>query len=73
MKFNIQLLDVVILARDLPAMGLFRGNIGTVVEQLAPGIFEVEFSDENGRPYAIVALPTEDIEVLPQHRPPRTQ
>ena len=37
-------------------MKLITGQVGTVVEVLAPGVFEVEFSDNEGRTYAIVAL-----------------
>jgi len=29
---------------------------GTVVEELAPAVFEVEFSDNQGRTYAMLAL-----------------
>jgi Domain of unknown function (DUF4926) len=36
--------------------GLCRGQVGTVVESLAPGVFEVEFSDNAGRAYASLAL-----------------
>src|SRR4051812_46361829 len=46
----IQLLDVA-LTEDLPERGLRRGQVGTVVEDLAPGVFEVEFSDNQGRTY----------------------
>ena len=53
----IQLLDVVALTEDLPDRGLFRGQVGTVVELLAPGVFEVEFSDDEGRTYATLAVP----------------
>lgn len=52
----IDILDVVALTEDLPARGLYRGQVGTVVEALAPGVFEVEFSDEEGRAYASLAL-----------------
>lgn len=48
--------DVVALARDLLDSGLIRGQVGTVVEVLAPGVFEVEFSDDNGRCYAELAI-----------------
>ncbi len=34
-----------------------RGQVGTVVENLAPGIYEVEFSDDGGKTYALVAVP----------------
>ena len=45
----IQLLDVVALTADLPERGLYRGQVGTVVEALEPGVFEVEFCDNDGR------------------------
>jgi hypothetical protein len=52
----IKLLDVVALTEDLPAEGLQRGEAGTVVEKWADGIFEVEFSDNNGKAYAFAAI-----------------
>lgn len=54
---EIKLLDVVALTEDLPAESLPRGSVGTVVEQWAEGVFEVEFSDNSGVPYAFVAVP----------------
>jgi hypothetical protein len=60
----IRLLDVVALTEDLPPRGLHRGQVGTVVEELAPGVFEVEFSDQQGRTYATVALRAEQLLVL---------
>ena len=53
---EIKLLDVVALTEDLPAEGLRRGEVGTVVEQWADGVFEVEFSDDSGKAYAFAAL-----------------
>lgn len=61
---SIQLLDVVALTEDLPARGLRRGQVGTVVETLAPGVFEVEFSDDEGRTYAQLPLRTDQLLVL---------
>lgn len=55
---------VVALLEDLPAQHLRRGQVGTVVESLAPGVFEVEFSDNQGRTYATPALSTEQLIVL---------
>jgi hypothetical protein len=52
----IRLLDVVALIDDLPDGRLLRGQVGTVVEELAPGVFEVEFADDEGRTYAQLAL-----------------
>jgi hypothetical protein len=53
---TIKLLDTVALAEDLPERKLRRGEIGTVVEILAPDVFEVEFSDDKGQTYAEFAL-----------------
>jgi len=38
-----KLLDVVAVPEDKPASGLVAGQVGTVVEVLASGVFEVEF------------------------------
>jgi hypothetical protein len=51
-----KLLDVVALMVDLPERNLGRGFVGTIVEELEPEVFEVEFSDEDGRTYATAAL-----------------
>ena len=44
-----KLLDVVALTEDLPRQRLRRGQVGTIVEELAPGVFEVELCDDQGR------------------------
>jgi len=64
MKDGVDNLDVVALTEDLPERGLFRGQVGTIVEGLEPGVFEVEFSDDEGRAYASVALKAEQLLVL---------
>ncbi len=51
----IKLLDVVALTDDLPDRGMRRGQVGTVVEQLEPDVFEVEFADDRGKAYATFA------------------
>ena len=61
---EIQLLDVVALTQDLPERDLWRGQVGTVVESLAPGVFEVEFSDNEGRTYATLSLRAEQLMAL---------
>ncbi|MGD0010457.1 MAG: DUF4926 domain-containing protein [Terriglobia bacterium] len=55
---------VVALLEDLPSRSLQRGQVGTVVETLAPGVFEIEFSDNEGRAYATCALQTNQLMVL---------
>ena len=67
MNGAINLLDVVALAEDLPDRGLLRGQVGTVVEQLAPEVFEVEFSDDQGRAYATAALRAGQLIILHYH------
>ena len=64
MSRDIQLLDVVALTKALPDHGLQQGQVGTVVEFLAPGIFEVEFSDDEGRAHATLALRRDQLLVL---------
>jgi hypothetical protein len=64
MSAEIGLLDVVALTGDLPGEGLTRGQVGTVVENLGPGIFEVEFTDDQGRAYAELAVREDQLMVL---------
>jgi hypothetical protein len=47
------LLDVVALLEELPARRLARGQVGTIVEQLDDKTLLVEFSDDQGRAYAV--------------------
>ncbi len=63
-----KLLDVVALLEDLPSLGLDRGQVGTIVEEYEPGVFEVEFSDPTGRAYAIETLKAPQLMVL-HHQP----
>jgi hypothetical protein len=57
-------LDVVALLADLPAQGLVRGQVGTVVELLDDRSALVEFSDDDGRAYAVVPCAYADLLVL---------
>ena len=61
---NIKPLAVVALLKDQPERGLRRGQVGTVVEPLAPGVFEVEFCDNEGRTYASLALRSDQLMIL---------
>ncbi len=56
MNPSLDLLEVVALTEDLPEAGLFAGQVGTVVEKLADGVFEIEFCDDQGRTYAELAV-----------------
>jgi len=61
---EIKLLDVIALLEDLPQEKLRRGEVGTVVEMLAPAVYEVEFSDDEGRTYAMLPLRRDQIMLL---------
>lgn len=56
-----KLLDTVALTHDMPAAGLRRGDLGAIVEVLAPDAMEVEFVAGSGRTQALVTLHAEDI------------
>lgn len=64
MKQSVELLDTIALAEDLPERSLEKGEVGTVVELLAPDVFEVEFSDDDGQTYAEFALRKDQLIVL---------
>jgi len=65
---EIELLSVVALLEDVPQKGLLRGQVGTVVESLGPGVYEVEFSDDSGQTYASLALRWDQLMRL-HHKP----
>jgi hypothetical protein len=65
---DIEMLSVVALLEDVPEKGLVRGQVGTVVESWAPGVYEVEFCDVDGKTYAMVALKAEQLMRL-HHEP----
>ncbi len=58
---GIEMHSVVALLEDLPEHGLVRGQVGTVVESWAPGVYEVEFADESGKAFAMAALKPEQM------------
>lgn len=64
MTQDIRVLDVVALTEDIADRGLLRGQVGTVVESLGPGVFEIEFVDNDGRTYAMLPLKTSQLLVL---------
>ena len=54
---KLNLFDIVALKNDLPQHFLQSGQVGTIVEILAPEVYEIEFSDDDGQTYATQALP----------------
>jgi hypothetical protein len=61
---SVKLLDIVALLDDKPAEGLVAGQVGTIVDILASGVFEVEFLDSNGRTVALSELKRAELLVL---------
>ena len=61
---DVQVLDVVALTEDMPRHKLLRGQVGTVVEILATGAFEVEFGAQPGRNRVVLALRGHQVSVL---------
>jgi Domain of unknown function (DUF4926) len=59
-----RILDVVALLADFPAHGLVRGHVGTIVELLDDETVLVEFSDLEGRAYAIAPCRRSDLLLL---------
>jgi hypothetical protein len=63
--------DIVALIEDLPELKLYRGQVGTIIEEYEPGVFEVEFVTSTGQVYALETLPASQLMEL--HHAPLTQ
>ncbi len=61
---GLKLLDVIALLKDIPAEKLTKGQVGTIVEELDEGAYEVEFADKKDRTITSLALKTQDIMLL---------
>ena len=59
-----QLLDTVVLDRDLPEHGLCRGDLGAVVEVYERDAMEVEFVTASGRTQALITLTSADVRAV---------
>lgn len=68
---ELELLAVVALLEDVADHNVLRGQVGTIVERLAPAVYEVEFSDDEGRTYA--SLPLRADQLIQLHHEPSRQ
>ncbi len=66
MNNKIELLSVVALMKNIPDKKLQKGQLGAVVEVLAPDVFLVEFCDYKGRTISMEALKTDVLLLLHQ-------
>jgi hypothetical protein len=64
MNTSINELDVIALLEDIPAESLWRGDIGTIVDDSGTGYYLIEFSDRFGQTYAMPALRADQFLVL---------
>jgi hypothetical protein len=70
MNMNLKLLETVVLEKDIPSLGLQRGDISAVVELYEPDGVEIEFVKGSGETQALVTLnrkddrPVADSEIL---------
>ena len=62
MKFN--LLDTVVLNRDIPNYGLRKGDLGAIVQVYGSEGLEVEFVTASGRTEALVTLDVTDVRAV---------
>ncbi len=58
---NFKLLDTAVLNKNLPDLGLKRGDVGAVVEIYASDALEVEFVRGSGETQALVTLKKRDV------------
>jgi hypothetical protein len=59
-----KLLDVIALLNAIPEKHVVRGQVGTIVENLKNGVYEVEFADKQGKAIVTLALRKDDFLVL---------
>ena len=66
MRLEVKLLDAVALLEDIQTQEVLlqRGEVGAVVEILAPDVYEVEFCDDRDRAYAFASLHAKQLLVL---------
>jgi len=58
---KIEVLDTVVLKKDIPAQGLKAGDVGAVVEKYGSKGVEVEFVTGSGRTQALVTPGVDDV------------
>lgn len=59
----IEELDLIALLIDRPALGLYRGDVGTVVHIYSSGdLYEVEFANVKGDTVAVETLNADEIQ-----------
>jgi hypothetical protein len=60
-------LDTVVLDRDVPELGLQKGDLGAIVHVHDQDTFEVEFVRASGETQALVTLKALDLRAITDH------
>lgn len=60
-------LDTVVLDRDVPELGLQKGDLGAIVHVHDSDTFEVEFVRASGETQALVTLKAPDLRATTDH------
>ena len=58
---TIQVLDTVVLMKDILSHGLRKGDLGAVVDTYEPDGIEVEFVTGSGQTRALITLKVDDV------------
>ena len=68
MNLIIKLLNIVALLENLSEQGVYRGQVGTIVDECDAELVEVGFSDLQGCTYALESLKKSQLMIV-HHRP----
>ena len=60
----LKVFDTVAILADRPDKKVVFGQVGAIVEELKPGVFEVEFADKYGETISQFAINSEDLMLL---------
>lgn len=58
---SLDLLDVVVLLKDIPDAKIRKGSLGTVVETFTDDVYLIEFADSKGVTYAMPVIPASQL------------
>jgi len=61
---KMKLFDTVAILKDYPERKVITGQVGTIVEILEEGVFEVEFANKNGETISEFALMEDELMLL---------
>jgi len=64
MNNKLKIHDVVALLKNIPEKNLLMGQVGTIVENLADNVFEVEFANNKGETIAMASVAADNLLLL---------